>query len=300
MPGPDSGSALRMSERIVSNPIELHKLSLVDKQKGDTSGSSGAAGTGSGANDGNSNAGNSNAGGASVTGTPVKQRARPVVPIASPTKVKEEPKSEDGLYKLASKQREIFELEQKLKQARVELKQLEEEVGKSLGYAGMPQESLRNRLQKRIEEVNRSPNVIRTKQSMSNLIQRGNTLFMDGSSSARGATDRDMRTDQRRSAHAHAAAPAQAQPSAHRQNGPPLPSRPREPQKNFFKSIVDKFHEMTQEEEDFDDQTTSNHKDKYYIGETYGYDQDEEDEDPEDHGEPLEHINDIPTTLFKR
>lgn len=300
MSGPDSVSALRMSERIVSNPIELHKLSLVDKQKGDTSGSSGAAGTGSGANDGNSNAGNSNAGGAGVTGTPVKQRARPVVPIASPTKVKEEPKSEDGLYKLASKQREIFELEQKLKQARVELKQLEEEVGKSLGYAGMPQESLRNRLQKRIEEVNRSPNVIRTKQSMSNLIQRGNTLFMDGSSSARGATDRDMRTDQRRSAHAHAAAAAQAQPSAHRQNGPPLPSRPREPQKNFFKSIVDKFHEMTQEEEDFDDQTTSNHKDKYYIGETYGYDQDEEDEDPEDHGEPLEHINDIPTTLFKR
>ncbi|KAL3230195.1 Assembly-complementing factor 4 [Nakaseomyces bracarensis] len=329
-----------MAERMVSNPIELQKLSLVDRQKQRSNDakesvltkSTGATNTKTNANAGVNSDGNettTNAG----EDTP-KHRTRPVVPIASPRKsaepVPELPADDEHseLLKLASKQREIFELEQKLKQAKLELKQMEEDVGRRLGLTnGSQQEGLKSMLQKRLEEVNRSPNVIRTKKSVSNLIQRGNALLGDSQPPVpsrqgnnynpghhengpyRSTNDRTGQQKQQSSQQPHLPPRQPPRPQGHSQHVQSQPSRPvqtrpprdgeqkRRPQSSFFNKIIDKFHEMNQEEADFDSHRDAR-KDKYYIGEAYGYDDEIEDED--EPGEPLEHINDMPTTLFKR
>lgn len=329
-----------MSERLVSNPIELQKLSLVDRQKQRTGENATTPTKNTDKNSDKNTEGNVNH--PASTGVPddapntPKHRTRPVVPIASPRKSMADQTPElpaddehDELLKLASKQREIFELEQKLKQAKLELKQMEEEVGRRLGLqssgsAGQ-QDGLKSMIQKRIEEMNKSPNVIRTKKSVSNLLQRGNALLSDSQSPTRENSIRDNYRDsneprlppRQRGQPQHQQQQQQHQQHQNQQQRPP-PAQPRQPprpsqrtsdtasrdthkhrpQSSFFGRIVDKFHEMNQEEADFDKKYRDSAKDKYYIGETYGYDDEIEDDD--EPGEPLEHINDIPTSVFKR
>lgn len=308
---------------MVSNPIALQKLSLVDKQRQRNNNDSSKAENTTTSEDNEHEVTRPVSAVADETQSTPTHRTRPVVPITSPRKPAADPKPElpaddehDDLLKLASKQREIFELEQKLKQRRQELKQMEEEIGRKLGLqsssGGNQQDGLRSMLQKRLEEVNRSPNIIRTKKSVSNLLQRGNALLNDSQpitrensireNSAHDAAQTKLPPSQR---------PQQQQQQQQQSRPPPVQRRqaPRPPPRNnsngsnrpqssFFGRIVDKFHEMNREEADFDKHSYSSHKDKYYIGETYGYD--DEIEDDNEQGEPLEHINDIPTSLFKR
>ncbi|CCC70376.1 hypothetical protein NCAS_0E03060 [Naumovozyma castellii] len=273
-------------QRVISQPIELQKLSLVNKQQKNAS---------------------STVSTPTIPKKPINMQipiTSPVKPIdfstdddndydddyeeeesyvmASPTRKNQNATdNEDLIYQLASKQREITELEALLNKARDQLKSLEIQFRDSLPRDGPVQLGASNKvwlsvMQRKINEVNNSPNVIRGKKSISN--------FFTNTANTVNAKYNNMQTQ------------TQTQRPV-----PPPPSRSKTRGGTFLSSLVEKFNEFNvdEAEEDEFDESHSNVRDKFYLKEQFGC---EEDEDVEDTiaDEPLHNMESIPASVFQR
>lgn len=264
--------------RNVSNPIELHKLSIVDKQQ-DTS----PVRLGNPSEPQIRPPSSPRRQGIQISlpleSSPAKEAA-PVelTPVSSPPKskrdsvssIQSEGQGQDLLYKLAAKEREIVELEQKLQLAKRELYLLENHyrsvvAGQSNSHNNesphRKEDVIQNwsrKFQKRFDEVNNSPNVLRSKKSISNFF-----------------------------------------------NGEVTPQRaPEEPKVKggFFQNLMDKFNDFSvaeAEEEEFD-RTQNKQKDDFYLKETYEYDDEEEIANEETGGTLLDVKDSRLRSIYKR
>lgn len=234
--------------RIVSNPVELHKLSIVDKQ---TENRSRDASPTRLVPSGQVNPPQSPRRlglqiSLPIESSPVKDtESLELSPVSSHTTSRRDSQSsahskQDLLFKLAAKEREIVELEQKLQTARKELHILESHYRSTV--PGQPQGSVNaqnkndviqnwsKRVQRTLDEVNNSPNVIRSKKSISNFFN-----------------------------------PEGQPPQAKGKGG-------------FLQNLVEKFNEFTvaeDEEEEFD-RTQNKQGDDFYLKEKLDYDDEEE------------------------
>lgn len=179
--------------------------------------------------------------------------------------------SEALLYELAAKRRQVVELKQQLSQAERELSALEHKC-RDLSQENKPQSQERlheisSKFQKTLQDVNSSPRMIKSKQSISNFFNK------------------DSAVD-----------PLDSQPKL----PPRLPSRPKPPvapmkpsflqataskfqeiksqqsQSPFFAKLMDKWQDFNvneEEEAEFDDQRST---DQFYIKSKLDYDDDEE------------------------
>lgn len=257
--------------RNVSNPIELHKLSIVDKQQ-ETSPTR-LANPGSPQIKPPSSPRRQ---GIQISlplgSSPVRERASvDLTPVSSPPKSQRnsvsssqsEDQSHDVLYKLAAKEREIVELEQKLQSAKRELSLLESQyrsmlagqadshgsVNSNNNRKDVVMQNLSRKFQRTLDEVNNSPNVLKSKKSISN--------FFNGETSQPRSVEKP------------------------KTNG------------GFFQNLMDKFNDFSvaeDEEEEFD-RTQNTQKDDFYLKEKLEYD-DEEDIPNEETGGTLLDVQD--------
>ncbi|QLQ79056.1 hypothetical protein HG537_0B04030 [Torulaspora globosa] len=246
--------------RNVSNPIELHKLSIVDKRQ-----------EGSPTRLSNTNSqikppSSPRKQGIQIAlpleSSPVKdQDSLDLTPASSPPRSKRnsvssaqsDTQSQDLLYKLAAKEREIVELEQKLQLAKKELLLLENHYRSVVaGQSNLRNtvssvsyrkddviQNLSKKFQKTLDEVNNSPNVLKSKKSISN-------FFNGETNTTRSAEEPKGRG-------------------------------------GFFQNLIDKFNDFSVaevEEEEFD-RTQNSHKDDFYLKEKLEYDDDEDIENEE-------------------
>ncbi|CAI1520081.1 hypothetical protein SEUBUCD646_0J02740 [Saccharomyces eubayanus] len=305
-------------QRIVSQPIELHKLSIVDKHSQDQkqqheqpvhSGLQSPRAT-----------------------TPLKPK-RLAIPISSPQRssfqnsfVNQSPVSDntspvsadqDLIYKLAAKQREINELNFKLQAAQKELKQLELKFKNILPQNEQQKFNSQNtneylstfsrKIQQTLVDVNNSPNVLKSKRSINDFFNKTNRTANDNANNTM-PTRRPNRSPNRTQQRVQDTGP-NLTPNANA-TPPPLPSRntkgnlnttaPVDDDTPFFQRIINKFSQMNTEEEEFDDfmEKGKSKKDNYYIKENLGYEYDEVRSDDDD--EEFEPMGDIPIHLFKR
>lgn len=243
--------------RNVSNPIELHKLSIVDKRQ------EGSPTRLSNANSQIKPPSSPRRQGIQIAlpleSSPAKDHdPLDVTPVSTPPRskrnsvssVQSESQSQDLLYKLAAKEREIVELEQKLQLAKKELLLLENHyrsvvAGQSNWRNTVSSgtyrkddviQNLSKKFQKTLDEVNNSPNVLKSKKSISN--------FFNGETNAtRSAEEPKTRG-------------------------------------GFFQNLMDKFNVTEAEEEEFD-RTQNSQKDEFYLKEKLEYDDDEDIENEE-------------------
>lgn len=172
--------------------------------------------------------------------------------------------NQDLLYKLAAKKRQIVELQQGLELAKKELHILESRYKLTLSPDANPNYSAHNdgaysnsstkakneklqpwqkRMQQTLADVNNSPNVLKSKQSISSFFNN------DAGSTKQLKQDLNENT---------------AKPT-------------------FFQSILDKFNEFSvaeEEEEEFD-RTQNQQKDSFYLKDKLDYDEEEEIENEE-------------------
>lgn len=236
--------------RITSNPVELHKLSIVDKQTDNRTRDASPTRLTPGAQRNAPPPPSPRRLGLQISlpieSSPVKDtESIELSPVSSQSNSRRDSASSDHgkqdlLYKLAAKEREIVELEQKLQTARKELHLLESHyrstVPRQPASSGTAQNTndviqhWSKRVQRTLDDVNNSPNVIRSKKSIS-------TFF---------------NADQQ-------------PPQAGAKGG-------------FFQNLVDKFSEFSvaeDEEEEFD-RTQNKQKDDFYLKEKLDYDDEEE------------------------
>ncbi|CAI4034482.1 hypothetical protein SMKI_10G2750 [Saccharomyces mikatae IFO 1815] len=299
-------------QRVISQPIELHKLSIVDKHSQDQPQHPVQSGSQS----------------PRVT-TPLKPKILSL-PIASPQRVttNQSPVSEhaspistdqDLIYKLATKHREINELNFKLEVAQKELKQLELQFKNTLPQND--QQKLGNlntneylstftkKIQQTLVDVNNSPNMLKSKKSINDFFNKANRNVNASMNST--LPNRRPNLSPNRSQRTSNISPCRSSESNLASAPPPLPSRnarktinttaTTEDNTPFLQRILNKFNQMNMEEEEFDDllEKKKSKKDNYYIKENLGYEYDEvrsEDEDDEE----FEPMGDIPIHLFKR
>lgn len=313
-------------QRVVSNPIELQKLSIVDKQSRKQE-------------DQNSSSRNASPTRLAVaapihagTSSPRRQGIQISLPIeSSPSKdidtgdsssmssttpkrgsvssdhnpaLQQQQQYQDLLFKLAAKKRQIVELEQELQAAKKDLTILETkyryivsdpQASPNLNMNAEPKnEMIQNwskRVQKTLDEVNNSPNVLKSKKSISNFFN-GDPL---PNTSSPGISSNTMTKPV-----------PPPRPSPRTTNSrPPPPPRPRskeyvpQARQGFLQNLRDKFNEFTvaeEEEEEFD-RTQNKHKDDFYLKEKLDYDDDEEVE-TEAVGGTL--LGDHPKSVYKR
>lgn len=305
-------------QRVISQPIELHKLSIVDKHSQDQQQQSHQQ----------QQQVQSGSQSPRVT-TPLKPK-RLAIPISSPQRstANQSPVSDhaspisadqDLIYKLAAKHREISELNFKLEVAQKELKQLEFQFKDTLPRNEQQKLSNQNaseylstftrKIQQTFVDVNNSPNMLKGKKSINDFFNKTNLNV--NSNINNPLPNRRPNLSPNRSQRMQNAAPGRSLES----NLPPAPPSlpPRNPAKNtsttataenntpFLQRILNKFNQMNMEEDEFDDllDKGKSKKDNYYIKENLGYEYDEvrsEDEDDEE----FEPMGDIPVHLFKR
>lgn len=160
--------------RIVSNPVELHKLSIVDKHTGSRDVSPTRLAP---AEQGNAPQSPRRLGlqiSLPIESSPVKDtESLELSPVSSHTTSRRQSAASehDILFKLAAKEREIVELEQKLHTARKELHLLESQYRSTVPTnSPSKNEVIQNwskRVQRTLDDVNNSPNVIKSKKSIS-------------------------------------------------------------------------------------------------------------------------------------
>ncbi|QHS74310.1 Acf4p [Saccharomyces paradoxus] len=305
-------------QRVISQPIELHKLSIVDKHSQDQQQQSHQQ----------QQQVQSGSQSPRVT-TPLKPK-RLAIPISSPQRstTNQSPVSDhaspistdqDLIYKLAAKHREISELNFKLEVAQKELKQLEFQFKDTLPRNEQQKLSNQNtseylstftrKIQQTFVDVNNSPNMLKGKKSINDFFNKTNRNV--NSNINNPLPNRRPNLSPNRSQRMQNAAPGRSSESNLSPAPPSLP--PRNPAKNtnttataeantpFLQRILNKFNQMNMEEDEFDDllDKGKSKKDNYYIKENLGYEYDEvrsEDEDDEE----FEPMGDIPVHLFKR
>ncbi|EJS43065.1 acf4p [Saccharomyces arboricola H-6] len=310
------------SQRIVSQPIELHKLSIVDKHSQDLPQQQQPVQSESQS---------------PRINTPLKPK-RLAIPISSPQRsttdqgsVSDDSSSisadQDLIYKLAAKHREINELNYKLQVAQKELKQLESQFKNTLPQNEQQKLSGQNtneylstfakKIQQTFEEVNSSPNVLKSKRSINDFFSKSNRNSTQSTNST--VPGRRPNRSPNRSQRVSYTGPNRTSEANAMSTPPPLPSRNARTNANtntntntnraqaaddntpFFQRILNKFNQMNMEEEEFDAllEKGKSKKDNYYIKENLGYEYDEVRSDDED-DEVFEPMGDIPVHLFKR
>lgn len=305
-------------QRVISQPIELHKLSIVDKHSQGQQQQSHQK----------QHEVQPESKSPRVT-TPLKPK-RLAIPISSPQRstTNQSPVSDhaspistdqDLIYKLAAKHREINELNFKLEVAQKELKQLELQFKDTLPRNGQqklgnqnPSEYLSTftkRIQQTFVDVNNSPNMLKGKKSINDFFSKPNNSVNSNINNT--LPNRKPNPPPNRSQRMQNIAPSRSSESTPTSGPPLLP--PRNTMKNanttatggentpFLQRILNKFNQMNMEEDEFDDllEKRKSKKDHYYIKENLGYEYDEvrsEDEDDEE----FEPMGDIPVHLFKR
>ncbi|EHN01648.1 Acf4p [Saccharomyces cerevisiae x Saccharomyces kudriavzevii VIN7] len=304
-------------QRVVSQPIELHKLSIVDKhsqgqqqqQQQDQPMQSGSQ--------------------SPRVATPLKPK-RLAIPISSPQRsiATHSPVSDhqspistdqDLIYKLAAKHREINELSFKLQVAQKELKQLELQFKDTLPQNEQQKLGNQNtneylstftrKIQQTLVDVNNSPNVLKSKKSINEFFTKPSRSTNNNVNSI--IPNRRPNYSPNRSQPVPNMAPNRPSELKSRPIPPPLPSRNARTNINtaatadnnapFLQKILNKFNQMSMEEEEFDDllEKGKSKKDNYYIKENMGYEYDEVRSDDED-DEEFQPMGDIPIHLFRR
>lgn len=312
-------------QRMVSNPVELQKLSIVDKQsriqKDQNSSSRDASptrlsaaapihpGASSPRRQGiqiclpieSSPAKEIDTGDSSSISSTTPKRGS----ISSDHNPAIQQQQQDLLFKLAAKKRHIVELEQELQLAKKDLTFLETkyryivsdpQASANFNMNGEPKnEMMQNwskRVQQTFDEVNNSPNVIKSKKSISNFFNGEPISNTNSNSSSIPSNNMTKPLPPPR-------------PSPRTNSRPPPPPRPRSkehiPQgrQGFLQNLKDKFNEFTvaeEEEEEFD-RTQNKHKDDFYLKEKLDYDDDEEVEAEEVGGTLL---GEQPKSIYKR
>lgn len=305
-------------QRIVSQPIELHKLSIVDKHSQDQQQQQSV---------------HSGLQSPRVT-TPLKPK-RLAIPISSPQRssvqngfVNQSPVSDntspvsadqDLIYNLAAKQREINELNLKLQAAQKELKQLELKFKNTLPQNEQQKFNSQNsneylstfsrKIQQTLVDVNNSPNVLKSKRSINDFFNKSNRTTNDNSNNTMPIR-RPNRSPNRTQQRVPDTGPSLTSKANSISRPPPLPSRDTKRNFNttapvvddtpFLQRIMNKFSQMNTEEEEFDDfmEKGRSKKDNYIIKESMVYEYDEVRSDDDD--EEFEPMGDIPIHLFKR
>ncbi|SCU91166.1 LADA_0F08482g1_1 [Lachancea dasiensis] len=267
-------------QRVISESTGLYRLSIVNKQK-DSPGSSQE-------DESRSNQESPKKG--LLISSPVKSRLRMDTDgVASPeTDSKESHKfSERLLYDLAAKRRQVVELKQELIRAEKELDVLQrecEDFGKmdtSTLISPEKFQMLTSKLQQTIEDVNCSPKVIKSKQSISNFFQqRSNPNGTDN----KGLTEK----------------PSRLRLTANKfQNL----SRKSPTQSPFLDKLINKWQDFSVSEQDEEKFDTERPTDNFYIKSKFDYDEDEEisSETESDSGSKMSDLgNDPVLSTFKR
>ncbi|CUS22161.1 LAQU0S04e09582g1_1 [Lachancea quebecensis] len=242
------------NQRVISESTGLYKLSIVNKQKNSTGSEE------------------------EITEPPKPETPKKGLPLSSPirkgSKLESSPTREDNvglnepgsfseslLYELAAKRRQVVELKQQLQHAEKELETLEQrckKIGQADKTPGSPERlhEITSKLQDTWRDVNSSPTVLKSRQSISNFFNTKEQVGQTESSQPR---------------------PKNSKASYSQIMAGKLQNiKNQQTQSPFLKKLVSKWQDFTvneAEEEEFDNGRPT---EKYYIKSKLDYDDDEE------------------------
>ncbi|SMN19348.1 similar to Saccharomyces cerevisiae YJR083C ACF4 Protein of unknown function [Maudiozyma saulgeensis] len=255
-------------QRNVSTPLELHELNLVAKQNVPPLPARNKSGQ---SQQQQENQGNRSPLSRQIGGfneklppvTPKKNLIAPVTPVKKPM-IEERQEDENSIiYKLASKKREINELEEKLKFLNMELHELEVEFRKSQPQMAQSQMSQRQtQFQETFDGL---------KTRLNNTI---NSFTAPNTTEGDEPAQRDIRN-----------------------NGTANSSQTN----RFFKGLMDKFNEFNVNEDEFDTKTKRDEvNNEYYLKQGYDLDDEEIEKDAHDEARFLNNIDDSTINSIRR
>ncbi|SCV02496.1 LAME_0H01838g1_1 [Lachancea meyersii CBS 8951] len=264
-------------QRVISESTGLYRLSIVNKHN-------------SSENDHEIEVSNVATPETPRKGLPISSPVRSPVKCASPAQMNSvrdaapaDSFSEQLLYKLASKRRQVVELKQQLLRAEHELESLEhqcKELSQSEKTVNSPDKlhKLTSRLQQTLEEVNSNPRLIKSKQSIGNFFQARKARPEADSLSIEEEPARSSpianRFQKLRSSHAHPA---------------------------FFDNLINKWQSFAVNEEDEHKFDSERPTEKYHIKSKLDYDDDEEiTSESDDHSKLSDLGEDAVISTFKR
>ncbi|GMM54886.1 hypothetical protein DAKH74_015020 [Maudiozyma humilis] len=265
-------------QRNVSTPLELHQLNLVKKQQNQPPSLPPRNRNTERADslEESDKASDSGVRHAAPPITPKKTLIAPVTPAKKPV---EEPIPEDEssvIYRLASKKREIGELEEKLKFLKMELRDLEAEFRESQPQIAQSQSQFSQR-QMQLQETFDG-----LKTRFSSTI---NSFAESRNAAAAGANGPASGSVNARNGNAQGGATGNAQGAGGR----------------FFKGLMDKFNEFNVNEDEFDTKTNRDKVDKeFYLKEGYEIDDEEIENDAHDEKRFLNTIDDSTIQSIRR
>ena len=263
-------------QRNVSTPLELHQLNLVKKQQHQPPSLPPRNRNNDSVDSVNDKGSNSSSSHVAPPITPKKTMIAPVTPAKKPV---EEPIPEDEnsvIYRLASKKREIGELEEKLKFLKMELHELEVEFRES---------------QPQIAQSQFNQRQMQFQETFDGLKTRFSSTISSFQESRNAAAAENRNADNLNQKN-NGASPQRAGQGAAAGQGAGG---------RFFKGLMDKFNEFNVNEDEFDTKTNRGKIDKeFYLKEGYEVDDEEIENDAHDEKRFLNTIDDSTIHAIRR